>query len=188
MQHKNIDSLCLTKECLSATLHLQTMMDTTTEPCYNFYQFSCGGWIKNNFIPTSRDEWNITYDSVGEIRIKLRTLLERPIENGNTDSVERKVKVMYQRCLDEDVIDDDNNWQRLREFIKNIGGWAVTGISLSIVDCARLNTCTMYIQVFLYTRNVFLPCTNGGLFLSNKLHYFCDSFYTLLIRILEFLF
>ena len=54
--------------------------------------------------------------------------MERPIKNGNIDSVERKVKVMYQKCLDEDATKDDNNEQRLREFIQNIGGWAITGI------------------------------------------------------------
>jgi putative endopeptidase len=27
------------------------LMDTTADPCVDFYQYSCGGWVKENPIP-----------------------------------------------------------------------------------------------------------------------------------------
>ena len=32
-------------------------MDTTADPCNNFYQFACGGWLKKYNIPDSSTRW-----------------------------------------------------------------------------------------------------------------------------------
>jgi putative endopeptidase len=34
-------------------------MDTTADPCVDFYQFSCGGWMKNNPIPPDQASWSV---------------------------------------------------------------------------------------------------------------------------------
>lgn len=45
---------CMTPSCVRTAAELITNMDKTTEPCEDFYQFSCGGFIERTSIPDDR--------------------------------------------------------------------------------------------------------------------------------------
>src|ERR1700743_309382 len=34
-------------------------MDKTVDPCNDLYQYSCGGWLKNNPIPPDQSSWSV---------------------------------------------------------------------------------------------------------------------------------
>ena len=36
---------------------LMNALDTTADPCQDFFQYACGGWIKKNPIPESKSRW-----------------------------------------------------------------------------------------------------------------------------------
>uniref|UniRef100_A0A8C2G5H4 Membrane metallo-endopeptidase-like 1 n=1 Tax=Cyprinus carpio TaxID=7962 RepID=A0A8C2G5H4_CYPCA len=48
----NADSnVCTTPQCVTAAARLLQNMDPSVEPCQNFYQYACGGWIERHVIP-----------------------------------------------------------------------------------------------------------------------------------------
>ena len=38
-------------------------MDTTISPCDNFYQYSCGSWIKKTQLPADQSIWDRGFNS-----------------------------------------------------------------------------------------------------------------------------
>src|SRR5262245_31423301 len=34
-------------------------MDRTADPCQDLYQYSCGGWMKNNPLPGDQSSWSV---------------------------------------------------------------------------------------------------------------------------------
>uniref|UniRef100_A0A9J8B985 Membrane metallo-endopeptidase-like 1 n=1 Tax=Cyprinus carpio carpio TaxID=630221 RepID=A0A9J8B985_CYPCA len=48
---KCTDNVCTTPQCVTAAARLLQNMDPSVEPCQNFYQYACGGWIERHVIP-----------------------------------------------------------------------------------------------------------------------------------------
>ena len=54
-----------------------TSIDKTADPCTDFYQYSCGNWVKNNPIPSDQPRWG-AFNQINERnRYLLYTELER---------------------------------------------------------------------------------------------------------------
>ena len=80
-------------------------LDTSVEPCADFYQFACGTWRKNNPIPSDQPAW----DSFTEVYVRnqqiLRDILEKhAVDNPKRSVVEREIGDFYYACMDEKSI------------------------------------------------------------------------------------
>ena len=75
--------VCLSKGCVRAASELITNMNELVSPCDDFYQFACGGWIKNQVIPDDRTTVSVFSLLQDELNHKLRGLFYKFINRCN---------------------------------------------------------------------------------------------------------
>jgi predicted metalloendopeptidase len=77
-------------------------IDTSLDPCTDFYQFACSKWMKNNPIPSDYPEW-ISFNEVSEYNLAvLRAILDKNSANDPKRSpVQQKIGDYYASCMDE---------------------------------------------------------------------------------------
>src|SRR5262245_29986881 len=78
-------------------------LDRKADPCVDFYQFACGGWIASHPLPSDRR----TFGRFAELQDRnfeiLRRVLESPPPNASADS--RKAADFYAACMDDAAIE-----------------------------------------------------------------------------------
>ena len=83
-----------------------TSMDTTVDPCVDFFAYSCNGWIKKNPIPPDQSSWGAYGKVQDENRKQLREILESAAaETGERAPYRQKIGDYYASCIDEKTID-----------------------------------------------------------------------------------
>ncbi len=78
-------------------------LDRAADPCTDFYQFTCGGWMSSHPIPSDRSTWS-RFDELQERNDQLlRQILESAAARPSADT--RKIGDYYASCMDERGID-----------------------------------------------------------------------------------
>src|SRR6516165_3066680 len=79
-------------------------LDKSADPCVDFYQYACGGWMKNNPVPADQASWGRFNELAERNRVVLREILENAAKSTNRTPNEQKIGDYYAACMNEDAI------------------------------------------------------------------------------------
>ncbi|KAF5279515.1 hypothetical protein FQR65_LT03337 [Abscondita terminalis] len=120
-QLKNVSNTCFTEACIQASYDLQRYIDQTVNPCVDFYQFSCGNFVRNTRL--GRDSI-ITIETLirDHFDNHIRDIIQAP-QNWNDTKTIKMAKSLFSTCMNPSAV--ENGKEFIKDTISEIGGWAV---------------------------------------------------------------
>ncbi|CAF0843396.1 unnamed protein product [Rotaria sordida] len=101
-------------------------INETVDPCENFYEFSCGKWIKNAKIPAQNSKQNPQSQMKTNLQNALVDLISSSPTNGKTESKAIiNARHWYNSCINESAIEEEGVNVILSFINKELGGWPV---------------------------------------------------------------
>jgi len=80
-----------------------TALDRSADPCVDFYQFACGGWLAANPVPPDRGRWARSSEIEDHVQAALRDILDDAARGA--DPATKQLGDFYASCLDEAAAD-----------------------------------------------------------------------------------
>ena len=117
---------CKTESCMELAKMVRANLDTTVNPCEDFYNFSCGGWVRGHSLPTGYP----SYSPFRELDAENQRKLIYVMESDRDDDIEAvvKAKTLYHSCMNTAQLDALGRGPILR-LINTSGGWDLVNVS-----------------------------------------------------------
>ncbi|XP_005404217.1 PREDICTED: membrane metallo-endopeptidase-like 1 isoform X5 [Chinchilla lanigera] len=121
-ESEQVEEVCTSPGCVVAAARILQNMDPSTEPCNDFYQYACGGWLRRHVIPETSSRYSI-FDI---LRDELEVILKGMLENSTAQSrpAVEKAKLLYRSCMKESLIEKRDS-RPLLDILAVVGGWPV---------------------------------------------------------------
>src|SRR6201996_2463703 len=81
------------------------LMDTTADPCVNFFQYSCGGYLKTTPIPADESSYGQFDQLNDQNQLVLKAILEKAAAGGAERTAnEQKIGDYYASCMNAEAV------------------------------------------------------------------------------------
>lgn len=115
--------VCKSSDCQKVAKYINASMDHTKDPCVDFFDYVCGGWIKANPIPKSSSTYSTFAKLNGRVERNLRHILEKGIKS-SSKKLFHLPKRFYESCMDLNAIEKMGD-RPLRDLMEKIGSWRI---------------------------------------------------------------
>jgi hypothetical protein len=118
--------VCHTKECKKVAKYIKGSINFTADPCDDFYNYVCGGWLEKNPIPRSSSSYSTFTKLNGQVEKSLKAILKAGISDidGASEKLMRMPSDMYHSCMDLAAIDKVGD-APLKKLIQEMGSWSI---------------------------------------------------------------
>ncbi|XP_073958609.1 M13 family metallopeptidase neprilysin 3 isoform X1 [Choristoneura fumiferana] len=123
-------SVCLSSSCIYTASEVIRALDETQNPCEDFYEFACGGWLRNNPIPEGKASWGIFSKIELQNQLIIRSALEK-VNVSDKNGAEFKARVYYDACIDTNETIEKLAEKPLVAVISKLGGWHLLNSTLN---------------------------------------------------------
>ncbi|KAJ9597235.1 hypothetical protein L9F63_011909, partial [Diploptera punctata] len=89
---------CTSEQCVRSAARILDSLDRSVDPCEDFYQFACGGWIHRNPVPDSQTQWDQFRALREQLLLQLKGLLEGEGSSEDLKPVQQ-ARTLYKTCL-----------------------------------------------------------------------------------------
>jgi putative endopeptidase len=154
-------------------------MDKSVSPCVDFYQYSCGNWLKNNPIPADQASWG-RFSELNERNLRnMRDILETSAAKTSRSPVEQKIGDYFGSCMDEKAV-ETRGIAPLQPVLDRIAGLrSKAGFTEELVRLHTEGVNAMFEmssgQDFKDAAEVIANVDQGGLGLPERDYYFKDD-------------
>ena len=81
-------------------------MDKSADPCVDFYQYTCGGWMKNNPIPADQASWSVYGKlTVDNQRFLWGILDDLAKKTSGRNATQQKIGDYFSACMNEAAVE-----------------------------------------------------------------------------------
>ncbi|KAK0074956.1 hypothetical protein PV325_007594 [Microctonus aethiopoides] len=116
-------NLCTTPACINAASEIINNMNSSVNPCDDFYRFACGTFLHKTSIPDDKVSVNTFSVISDQVQEQLKKSIGEPIMPDDTKPI-KLVKNLYKSCMDKKAI-EDQGVEPLLKILKKLGGWPV---------------------------------------------------------------
>lgn len=115
---------CESSSCLQAAASIVAGLNTSINPCTDFWSYACSGWVAKHTIPENKGIWSVRDIMDNKINHELRHYIDLIPQEVSERSAEYKVRKFYKVCLDVQDIEYSSKRQIFYD-INEIGGWGL---------------------------------------------------------------
>ncbi|KAK9471831.1 uncharacterized protein V1510DRAFT_419133 [Dipodascopsis tothii] len=105
-RHEHPRGVCMTADCVHVAAGVLADADLTADPCTDFFQYTCGGWVAEHPLRSDQAETFTYTDMDKRARAKSLAILQAPFPGGDADdeAIFGKASAIYKACMAEDVM------------------------------------------------------------------------------------